>query len=248
MLMGKRNRCSGRIALTVQVDCRTAEPALLKRVVHPERACAIPKPGTGTFTLANYGPFAATNVVLTLGVPKQFIAAYAVQFSLAATCKDNGPGNFPDGTPFTQGDRLACTFASVNAGDVIQATVGFDSPPNVQINTWPTLNAYVSSDTPDTDLTNNAIGFNVYPPYTNVKFQIPPVPPSCKHDPDDHTFEVLIDTCGGAPARRRNRDGCFSGGGNHGHRRRRSGHHHGRIGCRNKHSLSLRRCSGPPSS
>lgn len=161
--------------------------------------CAKPQPGTATFTIANNGPFAATNVVLTLGVPKQYIAAYATQFSQAATCRDIGPSNFPDGTPFTQGDLLACTFASLNSGDVIQATVGFDTPPHDPNPAVPTLNAYVSSDTPDTNLTNNAIAFNVAPALRDVQFIPPPVPQPCRLDPDDHTFDVLIDTCGAPP-------------------------------------------------
>ena len=61
----------------------------------------------------------------------------------------------------------------------IQATVGYDTPPNNNNPYAPTLNAYVSSDTPDPDLTNNAIGFTLYYPH---RFVIPPVPPS--YDPE----------------------------------------------------------------
>jgi hypothetical protein len=158
--------------------------------------CVQPATGTATFSIANNGLYTATNVVLSIGVPKQFVAAFAVQFSQAATCQDIGPGNFPDGTPFTQGDILACKFDSLNGGDMIQATVGYDTPPSAGSTSMWTLNAYVSSDTPDPDTTNNAIGFSIYYPRRLV---FPPVPPSCKHDPDDHTFAVLIDTCGVPP-------------------------------------------------
>lgn len=158
--------------------------------------CATPALGTATFSIANNGLYAAANVVLTLGVPKGIISKYAMKFSRAGSCTDIGPGNFPDGTPFTQGDLVACRFASLNPGDLIQATVGIDTPPNNNNPIFSTLNAYVSSDTPDPDLTNNAIGFNIY---SLQKIAFPPVPPSCRHDPDDHTFEVLIDTCGAPP-------------------------------------------------
>jgi hypothetical protein len=158
--------------------------------------CVEPANGTSSFSIANNGLYTATNVVLEIGVPKDFVSAFSMQFSQASTCQDIGPGKFADGTTFTQGDILSCTFDSLNAGDMIQATVGYDTPPASGGTSMWTLNAYVTSDTPDPDTTNNAIGFAIYYPHRVV---FPPVPPSCTHDPDDHTFEVLLDTCGVPP-------------------------------------------------
>lgn len=164
-------------------------------------ACATPPIGTATFSIANNGLYTATNIVLTFGVPKGILAKFAMRFSQAGSCTDIGPGNFPDGTPFTQGDLVACKFASLDPGHMIQATVGIDTPPNTPNPIFSTLNAYVSSDTPDPDLTNNAIGFNIYyqNPLAPRSLVAPPIPTGCKHDPDDHTFDVLLDTCGVPP-------------------------------------------------
>lgn len=67
-------------------------------------------------------------------------------------------------------------------------------PQSNNITTLPSLYAEVTSDETDPNLANNSIAFKVaLPNPVTANF---PIQPSCRLDPDDHTFEVLIDTCG----------------------------------------------------
>lgn len=163
-------------------------------------ACAWAPPGTATFNIVNNGPYVAHNVKVALGVPSGY-TNYAIKFDTPAQCTRASAQYLvmPNGTTYPGADLLTCYFPSLLSGQSVTATVGVDLPPVNNSSAIPSLYAQVWVDptqNTDPDLTNNSISF--YPAlntYTNNVFPYT-VSPTCRHDPDDHTFAVLIDTCG----------------------------------------------------
>lgn len=172
--------------------------------------CDFAPPGTSTFSLVNNGPYTAYNVRLALAVPLQY-TAYSMQFDHPAACTiatpalvNTAPGTFkegalmPNGSYYFDGAVFNCFFPSIPSGQIITAHVGVDLPTYNGSGSVASLYAQVGVDSTqntDPDLTNNSIAFYPSLPPT-ARTPPPPVSPTCSHNPDDHTFGVLLDTCG----------------------------------------------------
>ena len=162
-------------------------------------ACAWASPGTATFIIVNNGPFVAYNITLALGVPATY-TQYAIHFNTPAKCTKATSLVMPNGTTYPGADLLNCYIPALMSGQGIIATVGVDLPSVNDSSAIPSLYAQVAVDPTqnlDPDLTNNSISFRpALPPAVTISWPPPPGPSSCLRDPGDHTFDVLIDTCG----------------------------------------------------
>jgi hypothetical protein len=175
----------------------TASNGLIPIVIDYVPACAFAPPGNATFLIVNNGPNVAFNVTVALGVPAGY-TNYAMKFDTPARCTRATALVMPNGQPYPGADVIDCFFPAISSGQTITATVGVDLPSANNTSAIPSLYAQVAVDPTqniDPDLTNNSIFFQPAFPHT---FSWPTLPAaaSCLHDPDDHTFGVLLDTCG----------------------------------------------------
>ena len=161
--------------------------------------CAFPPPGNATFLIVNNGPNTAYNALAAFGVPAGY-TNYAVKFDTPARCTKATSLVMPNGQHYPGADVIDCFFQAIGVGQTITATVGVDLPSSNNTSAVPSLYAQVAVDSGeniDPVPTNDSIFFKPsFPVNRKVIWPTPPAPASCLKDPDDHTFAVLIDTCG----------------------------------------------------